>query len=108
MKKTNNLVQLAVLGFFAIGGIVFIIIMGIKTINANLTLSELERTTTPFISEDFDPCAEIKCSQGVYAHFAGQQEIRLTELPDPLFNTVCQCPNGKTFITRAYTPKRFL
>lgn len=105
MPQNKIIARLGILAIFTIAGMIFMFRTS-QQIDAQVTLVELERARSALIT-DFNPCAEVECGPGQTATFVGEDTSARTELHPYGGNKVCQCTDGRTFITRAYVPKRF-
>ena len=76
-----------------------------QQINAQVPFIDLERAQSP-IYEYYDPCADVRCAPGVYAKFVGEKPLTAKLAPYG-GSKICECPDGKQIITRAFTPRRY-
>lgn len=100
------LVQLGILGFFTIAGMILMLKTG-QQIDAQVSFAELSRSQSPIYS-NFNPCQDVRCTPFGPAVLVGEDKSALTRLDQFGGNKICECPNGKRVqvspkITRRYS-----
>jgi len=100
-----KLIQLGILGFFTITGLVLMFKTS-EQLNANIAFEQIARTNAPLVT-DINPCEQIQCGPGMKAFYVGDDNTALTELHPYGGNKICQCPDGRTIITQPYTLRRY-
>ncbi len=99
------LVQLGILGFFTIAGMVLMLKSG-QQIDAQVLFAELSRAQTP-IYLDFNPCQDVRCTPFGPAKLVGEDRSALTRLDQFGGNKICECPDGKQVLISPKITRRY-